>query len=62
MTCVDCGCSHYEPCLDVIADGPCAWHSEDPPLCTACAFERGIVLAWRAPPPSFECVPVVEIA
>lgn len=61
MRCVDCGCSHYEPCLDVVAGGPCCWVLEDPPLCSACAFERGVVLGVVPPQPSFACVPVVEI-
>lgn len=61
MRCVDCGCDQYTPCLDFLTGGPCGWVLMDPPLCSSCSFERGIVLGVVAPQPTFECVPVVEI-
>lgn len=61
MRCIDCGCSHYEPCLDPLTGGPCGWVLEDPPLCSACSFLRGIVLGVLAPEPSFAGVPVVAL-
>lgn len=34
--CIACGCMQHRACYSKEA-GPCAWHTEDPPLCTVCA-------------------------
>lgn len=33
--CIGCGCTENNACMT--PDGPCAWASIDPPLCSACA-------------------------
>lgn len=33
MTCIFCGCDERHACDT--EDGPCAWYSEVPPVCTA---------------------------
>ncbi len=39
--CISCGCMQHRACYSEGA-GPCAWHTEDPALCTACATMEGM--------------------
>lgn len=65
MRCVDCGCSEHSPCIDFLTGGPCGWAYQDPPVCSSCALDRGILLGIVIPQPltrdMFECVPIVEV-